>query len=471
MISQKRSFSILPTLLKSKPTSSNDLKPVFKQPHHLNSNKGQPQPQNFEKNLPQPKIELKPWEKQNISKDSFFKRKYGNISPQDRKALNEKVERQRRFRAMKIAHEKSLQEKAYQERERARELAREAKGKGKNFKSGGSSNYDTGVMVDRNDTIFDYVFGTHPVKAVLMAGKRRILDLYTFNNEDPDIVKLAMEKYGIVPKRLKDKNALNILCKNGVHNGVVLKTNKLDIPYIKEVGHAENGEYKLAIEELDDAAAVDDDGEVKVKTKKVIRDDDIEQIEELYPLSLYLDEITDPQNMGSILRSAYFFGVDFIVVPNHSTAKLGPVANKASAGVLDLIDIYQTGSSLKFIDSVRQNGWHVISTSGRPTGGTKSKEITHVENDAENDADVDADVDVDQPHLKNKFIELQDLRTILKKTPVMLIIGSEGSGVRTNMKIRSDYLVGIPKIRRNDNIVDSLNAGVATGVILQNCLD
>ncbi|KGR00100.1 21S rRNA ('-O)-methyltransferase, partial [Candida albicans GC75] len=351
MISQKRSFSILSTLLKSKPTSSNDLKPVFKQPHHSNSTKGQPQPQNFEKNLPQPKIELKPWEKQNISKDSFFKRKYGNISPQDRKALNEKVERQRRFRAMKIAHEKSLQEKAYQERERARELAREAKGKGKNFKSGGSSNYDTGVMVDRNDTIFDYVFGTHPVKAVLMAGKRRILDLYTFNNEDPDIVKLAMEKYGIVPKRLKDKNALNILCKNGVHNGVVLKTNKLDIPYIKEVGHAENGEYKLAIEELDDAAAVDDDGEVKVKTKKVIRDDDIEQIEELYPLSLYLDEITDPQNMGSILRSAYFFGVDFIVVPNHSTAKLGPVANKASAGALDLIDIYQTGSSLKFIDS------------------------------------------------------------------------------------------------------------------------
>ena len=69
MISQKRSFSILPTLLKSKPTSSNDLKPVFKQPHHLNSTKGQPQPQNFEKNLPQPKIELKPWEKQNISED------------------------------------------------------------------------------------------------------------------------------------------------------------------------------------------------------------------------------------------------------------------------------------------------------------------------------------------------------------------------------------------------------------------
>ena len=56
MISQKRSFSILSTLLKSKPTSSNDLKPVFKQPHHLNSNKGQPQPQHFEKIYLNPKL-------------------------------------------------------------------------------------------------------------------------------------------------------------------------------------------------------------------------------------------------------------------------------------------------------------------------------------------------------------------------------------------------------------------------------
>lgn len=440
MISQKRTFSILSILLKSKSIGSGDLKPVFK-PRHLNSNKGQPQ--HFEKNLPQTTVELKPWEKQNISKDAFFKRKYGNISPEDRKALNAKVERQRRFRAMKTAHEKSLQEKANEERERARAIAREAKG----FKTS-NSNYDT--VVDRNDTIFDYVFGTHPVKAVLAAGKRRMLDLYTFNNDDPDIVELAVEKYGITPKRLKDKNALNILCKNGVHNGVVLKTNKLEIPYIKEVGHAENGEYKLAIESLEDDS-------VNIETKTVIRDGN-EEVEELYPLSLYLDEITDPQNMGSILRSAYFFGVDFIVVPNHSTAKLGPVANKASAGALDLIDIYQTGSSLKFIDSVRQSGWHVISTSGRPTGAKPREEV--------ND-----DLETPEPHLKNKFIELQDLRTILRKTPVMLIIGSEGSGVRTNMKMRSDYLVGIPKLRRNDNIVDSLNAGVATGVILQNCLD
>lgn len=52
----------------------------------------------------------------------------------------------------------------------------------------------------------------------------------------------------------------------------------------------------------------------------------------------------------------------------------------------------------------------------------------------------------------------------------MLVIGSEGEGVRTNVKLRSDYLVGIPKYRSDDVIVDSLNVGVATGVILQNCI-
>lgn len=72
--------------------------------------------------------------------------------------------------------------------------------------------------------------------------------------------------------------------------------------------------------------------------------------------------------------------------------------------------------------------------------------------------------------LASKFIDLEDLQIILRKSPIMLVIGSEGEGVRTNVKLRSDYLVGIPKYRSDDVIVDSLNVGVATGVILQNCI-
>lgn len=118
MISLKRSFSIVSVILKSA-----DLNPVFK-PHHANP-KGTAK--SFSKNLPQSKKQLKPWEKKNLSKDEFFMRKYGNITPEQRKALDEKVARQRRHREMRIAHEKALRDKEREERENARQMARMSK--------------------------------------------------------------------------------------------------------------------------------------------------------------------------------------------------------------------------------------------------------------------------------------------------------------------------------------------------------
>ncbi|RCK54973.1 rRNA methyltransferase 1, mitochondrial [Candida viswanathii] len=426
MLSQKRSFSVLPALLKSR-----DLKPVFK-PHHPNPKNT---PKSFTKSLPQSKKEAKPWEKKNLSKDEFFMRKYGNIKPEQRKALDEKVARQRKYRDMKMQHEKERRVREREERERARDLARALRAPSRR-----DSDSSEGGLFGRTTTIFDYIFGTHAVKAALTAGKRRVLELYTYNNSDREIVRLAEEKYGLEPREVKDKHALNLLCKNGVHNGVVLKTRKLDVNYIQELGHAEEGSYQLAIEN-------DEDGSVEKMTKPVIREAK-EGEAKPFPLVLFIDGVTDPQNMGNILRSAFFFGVDAVIVPEDNSAKLGPVAFKASAGALDLIDLYTTDSSLKFITLVRNNGWFVISTSGRPDESSSDKE----------------------QRFADKFIELEGLQTVLRKAPVMLVIGSEGEGVRTNIKIASDYLVAIDKYRSGDAIVDSLNVGVATGVILQSCV-
>lgn len=132
----------------------------------------------------------------------------------------------------------------------------------------------------------------------MTAGKRRVLELYTYNNVDPEITKLAENKFGILPRMVRDKHALNVLCKNGVHNGVVLKTRKLDVPYLKELGRAEDGKYTLTIENSED-------GTISEESKLVLRDAKKDETEELYPLMLYLDEVTDPQNMGSVLRSAF----------------------------------------------------------------------------------------------------------------------------------------------------------------------
>ena len=498
---QRRLFSIVSTLFKSKDVRS-DLKPIYK-PHYSNPKN---EPKSFHKNLPLSKPEVKPWDAEGISKDRFFKRKYGKMSDERRQALEEKVARQRRFRAMKKEHEAKKKEKEWQE-----QVMMGARGKRDIYPDGPtaleimSSNDRRGLdgAWDFNprsgsgpgskfDTFFEYVYGTHPVRAVLQARKRPILGLYNFKSDDRGIIKYAEKEYGVKCQTVRDKNALNILTKNGVHNGLVLKTKPLDIPYVTDIGSAENSIYTISVEnEL---------GELEQQTKKVFRafaqnenqeeqGMDIEFVNksgenerqnetELYPLALYLDEITDPQNIGSVLRSAYFFGVDFVIIPTHASAKLGPVANKASAGALDLLDIYQTHQNMKLIEKMKSNGWSVVSTAGRPNipndkleNGVGNYQYRAEKNHQHHQQQQEQEEEEEEPlHLLNKFIELSDLKTVLRRTPLLLVIGSEGRGVRTNLKNKSDFMVSIPKLRVNDDIVDSLNVGVATGVVLQNCL-
>ncbi|RLV95907.1 rRNA methyltransferase 1 mitochondrial [Spathaspora sp. JA1] len=417
---QKRSFSISLSILKR---YTNDIKPVFtpSNPDEVRS---------FEKNLPPAKKEGRPWESMNISKDDFFKRKYGNISSEERERLNEKVARQRRMREARVTRELAAREtKRQQAFEESRSQRKQSRGKFDNSS-------DFSMSRRKFDSVFEYIYGTHAVKSALLAKKRGLNTLYVHNCQDPSILKLAKEEYNLRIVEKESKGDLNLLTKNGVHNGVVLEANSLIIPYVESVGASENGQYKLSL--VDDAT-----NRPVEELKTVARLPTGEEEENLYPLALYLDEITDPQNMGSILRTAFFFGVDFVVVPDHTTARLGPVSNKASAGAMDQINIYQTDNGLKFLQNVRDNNWKLVSTSGKPDedqiADLRGKDGKIIEN------------------FKSKFLELSELRMLLREAPVMLVIGSEGNGVRTNIKIKSNFLVGIPKLRQGDSLVDSLN--------------
>lgn len=418
---------------------SSPIKPVFK-PHYLNPGKTK----SFEKSLPYSETKMKPWEVQNISKDVFFQRKYGNISPEERNKLTEKVARQRRLRNMRKEHEREQRENA-----RAERMA----------KSGRENHSDSEqyrVSRDRTpigkNSLFEYVYGTHSVRSALESGKRSSYSrLYVHNCQDRQLIKIAETKYGVKIVERSSKNDLNILCNNGVHNGVVLETKSLELNTIHSLGACQDNEYKVTVyNDLDDA-------EVEI-VKTVARTDPVEdEPVAKMPLGIFLDGITDPQNMGGIIRSAYYFGVDFIVVPGSHTARLGPVANKASVGAMDLIDIYETNESLKFIDRIRANGWSVVSTSAKPS----VDEINDLKSKHEK---------VEQ-QLKNKYVDMNELPNILSQTPVLLVMGSEGEGIRTHMKLRSDFLVGIDKGRKQDHIVDSLNVSVASGILIGKCLE
>lgn len=375
----------------------------------------------FEKNFEtrERRSDQKIWDQRGISKDEFFSRKYGNIKPEDRKRLDEKVARQRRMREARKQHER------------------------------GDDFYQKPAPPKFTlNPLCEYVYGTHPVIAALSSGKRGAFNrLFIFNPKEQTsrILQLA-KKFGVKVEEKNSKGEMNMISSNGVHNGVVLETKPLPFPSIEEVGpcDSETGEYSISLYDgLSNTTTSSTMTVARTTPEKHAK----------YPLGIYLDGITDPHNVGNIVRSAFYMGVDFIVLPDHDSARLGPVAAKTSVGALDLMTIYKTEDSLGFVDLARRNGWNVISTSTKPT----EVELTEMKKHGE--------------HLKDKFIEVADLPGLMDLAPVILVFGSEGAGIRTNLKFRSDYLVGLEKGRQGDDIVDSLNVGVAAGLLISKCLE
>ena len=141
------------------------------------------------------------------------------------------------------------------------------------------------------------------------------------------------------------------------------------------------------------------------------------------PLVLLLDEITDPHNLGAIARSAVCLGADGIIIPRHNSAEVNHTVLKTSSGTVKHISIAKETNLSNSIRYLKNNGYWIVGT------------------------DIKAD--------KNTF------ETDFKK-PIGLIIGSEGKGMRKNIKGQCDIFVRIPMAGK----INSLNASVSTGVIL-----
>ncbi|WPK25731.1 hypothetical protein PUMCH_003058 [Australozyma saopauloensis] len=358
------------------------------------------------------------WDELNISKHEFFIRKYGNITPEERKKLDEKVARQRRLREERRKHELG-------------------------------EDYNKPKPRTVLNPLSEYIYGTHPVISALQSGKRDAFStLYIFNPKEKaeQILDLA-KKYGLKVVEKKSKGEMNMLSSNGVHNGVVLETKKLQIPLISSLGadfDGEAGTYALK-------TYVDYEKKVTVQ-KNIVRN--VQPGNNKFPLGVFVDGVTDPMNLGSIVRSAFYLGVDFLVVPEFDSARLGPVAAKASAGALDLMPIYKADLPLQFLDNSRKNGWSIV---------TASAELSEQQ--------LEDQKEKHKRQLSARTADPSELPLILNLTPTLLIFGSEGAGVRTNVKLRSDFLVGLSKGRNDDQLVDSLNVGVAAGLMIAKCVE
>jgi len=141
------------------------------------------------------------------------------------------------------------------------------------------------------------------------------------------------------------------------------------------------------------------------------------------PFVLLLDSLQNPQNLGTLLRTAEAVGVHGVVIPPRRAAQVTHAVVSASAGACEHMFIVQENLA-RAVDQLKQAGVWVGGLELRP--------------------------------------EAQPLRSLDLSGPLALIVGSEGRGMRRLVREKCDFLIKLPMRGR----VDSLNAAVAGSICL-----
>lgn len=143
------------------------------------------------------------------------------------------------------------------------------------------------------------------------------------------------------------------------------------------------------------------------------------------PLIVALDSITDPRNLGAIVRSAAAFGAHGIVIPERRAAGMTAAAWKTSAGAAARVPVARVTNLTRALKAYADAGCMVV---GLAAGGTTLDEL---------DPDISTGA-------------------------VVIVVGSEGDGLSRLVQQTCDLTIGIPMTADTE----SLNAGVAAGVTL-----
>lgn len=140
------------------------------------------------------------------------------------------------------------------------------------------------------------------------------------------------------------------------------------------------------------------------------------------PFIIILDEITDPHNLGAIIRTAEACGAHGVIIPKRRSASLTAIVSKTSAGALEYVPVARVSNISKEILKLKKEGLWIVCTDMKGT--------TYY----------DADL----------------------KGAIGLVIGNEGDGVSRLVKENCDFSIKIPMLGQ----IDSLNASVASGIAM-----
>lgn len=230
----------------------------------------------------------------------------------------------------------------------------------------------------------DLVYGLHAVTESLRANTGNKLYLQDdLRGKNVDKVKaLATEKK--VSISWTPKKTLSDMTNGGVHQGFVLK--------VSEFAYADLSEIMTKAENEEN------------------------------PLILILDGLTDPHNLGSILRTADATNVTGIIIPKHRSVGVTPVVSKTSTGAVEHVPIARVTNLSQTLDTLKDKEFWIFGT----------------------------DMNGIPSHKWNT------------KGKLALVIGNEGKGISHNIKKQVDEMITIPM----NGHVQSLNASVAAAILM-----
>ena len=230
------------------------------------------------------------------------------------------------------------------------------------------------------------IFGIHSVKAALLNEKREHNELILQEN-----ISFPLDKFKSRVKkiRLLDQKTFKKLYGNQQSTqGIVLKTQDFLRPSFEEFLENENK-----------------------KSKSII---------------LVLDQITDPQNIGSIMRSCALFNCSGIVVSKDKSPELTPSLLKAASGAVELVNYFKVINLRRKLIELKKNGYWIYG--------------------------------FDSSNNNNSDLNFE------KKS--VLVFGSEGKGIRDLIKKECDLLVKLKMKQISNFEIDSLNVSNATTIAL-----
>ena len=229
-----------------------------------------------------------------------------------------------------------------------------------------------------------YIYGRHPVKALIAIAPERVIALHVTSTVEHEFRSIAAPR--AIKEHQMDERKFDKELQNAVHQGVIAEVNTGGLML----------DFKKFMEGLT----------VTSSTCLVL-----------------LNEVTDPHNVGAIIRSAAAFGAAGVLLPSHGGALVTGTVAKASAGTIFSIPLVMINNENHTILDLKKHGFWSYGLSG----------------------------DAKKAYSSERF-----------DAPAVFVVGSEGDGLRTKTQEHCDILLSIPMHAR----VESLNASVSAAVVL-----